>query len=106
MPSKFALTLKRYSLEASTSGVTPYGCKGQGNISVLQDFCPFSELIFLSISSHLALFYFLWGSRQDVHDDVQTLAECSPGQGTETSTSLLGWDGREVMNIQKRDTCD
>lgn len=40
-------------------------------------FLAFSEVIFLSLSPHPALFYFLWGSRQDVHDDVQTVAECS-----------------------------
>lgn len=56
----------------------------------------FSELIFLPISSHSALFYFLWGSRQDVHDDVQTLAERSPWQGIEASTSALGWNERQL----------
>lgn len=38
MPSKFALTLKRYILEASTSAGARYGCQGQGNTRVWQDF--------------------------------------------------------------------
>lgn len=31
-----------------------------------------------------ALFHLIWSQRQDLHDDVQTVAECAAGQGEQT----------------------
>lgn len=46
MPSKFALTLKRYIPEASASGATPYGWQEQGNMCVA-GFCQTDCLCYL-----------------------------------------------------------